>query len=83
MMMYSYNQPERGILLTVSLVLVTLGVVLLLAGYASPGWKYYHGEGFSGSVSLHLGLWYYVFCSFDMCDSGNIGSLGYKGKSVK
>lgn len=78
--MHSYNRPERGKLITVTLILVTVAVALHLAGYISPGWKYFSVESSEG---IHVGLWYYVACYRGTCDSGSPDSFDGGGRSVK
>lgn len=74
--MYYYNRPRRGLLLTVALILVIIAIVLLIAGYASPGWLYIHLESASSVWDMHTGLWYAVVCVDDDCASGSIVDNG-------
>lgn len=76
---FFYNRPSRGMLLTVVLILVIIAVLLLTAGYLSPGW---YNSG-TDTMQLQYGLWYGVYCENDECNSKSLSDLFDEGKPYK
>jgi len=69
--MYQEAPPiKRSMLVWPVLVLTVISTLLLIAGFATPGWFIIDIFG----RSTRIGLWYTVTCEADTCTTGAVTS---------